>query len=111
QVVDIDLTFHIPVDNFGYISATARAAEGRAAPHASGDELKRARSNLLTRAGNADDDALAPTAMTALQRLAHGCNVTDAFEREIGPSTRQVNDSLHYFVAADSRGVHEVCHA
>ena len=80
QVVDIDLALHVPVDNFRHIGPPARAAEGRAAPDAPGNELKWPRGNLLTRAGNADDDALAPAAMAAFERLTHGCDIADAFE-------------------------------
>jgi hypothetical protein len=47
QVVDVDLAVHVPVDDLRHVGAAARAAEGRALPHAAGDELERARLDLL----------------------------------------------------------------
>ena len=66
--VDLDLTLHVPIDDFRHVGAAARAAEGGAAPDPAGDELKRPRRDLLAGAGDADDDALAPAAMAAFQR-------------------------------------------
>jgi hypothetical protein len=65
-------------------SERPRAAERGAAPHPPGDQLKRSRRDLLPRAGDADDDALPPAAMTAFQRRAHEIDVADAFEGVIG---------------------------
>ena len=61
QLVDVDLAVHVPVDDLRHVGAAARAAEGRALPHAAGDELERARRDLLARAGDADDDATCPS--------------------------------------------------
>src|SRR5262249_22162387 len=38
--VDLDLAFHVPVDNFRYVGAPARAAECRAFPDAASDQLE-----------------------------------------------------------------------
>src|SRR3954447_9600967 len=38
--VDLDLTLHIPVDNFRYVGAPARTAEGRPLPNAAGNQLE-----------------------------------------------------------------------
>src|ERR1700753_2879415 len=75
--VDLDLPVHVPVDDLGHVGAAARAAEGRTAPHAAGDELKRPRRNLLTGTGDADDDAFAPAAMAAFERGAHQVDAAD----------------------------------
>src|ERR1039458_6996146 len=56
--------------------------EGRAAPVAPGDELKRASGNLLPGSGDSDDDRGAPAAMAAFQCLAHDFDIADAFESE-----------------------------
>jgi hypothetical protein len=48
QVIDVDLALHVPVDDFRHVSAAARAAEGGAAPDAAGDQLERARGDLLS---------------------------------------------------------------
>ena len=39
-------------------------------------------------AGDADDDAHAPSAMTALERLPHQLHVADAFEAVVGAAAR-----------------------
>src|SRR3954453_13290523 len=51
EIVDVDLAFHVPVDDPGDIGASARAAERGAFPYPSGDELKRPRLDLLSRPG------------------------------------------------------------
>src|SRR3954468_17047565 len=61
--VDLDLSVHVPVDNLRHVGAAPRAAEGGAAPVSPGDELERARRDLLAGFGNADDDRGAPAAM------------------------------------------------
>src|ERR1700726_1121791 len=82
--IDLDFSLHVPIDDFRYIGAAAGAAEGGAAPHPAGDQLKRTRRDLLAGAGNADDDALAPAAMAAFQGRAHEIGIADAFERVVG---------------------------
>src|SRR5277367_4162538 len=84
QIVDVDLTVHVPIDDARHVGTPARAAKCGAFPDAAGDELDRPRRNLLPRAGDADHDADAPTAMAAFQRLPHRHHVADAFEAVIG---------------------------
>ncbi len=62
-------------------------------------------------AGDADDDALAPAAMAAFQRLAHDVDVADALEREVRAAAGQVDDRLHDLVAADLVRIDEMRHA
>ena len=45
--VDLDLSFHVPVDDPWHVGASARAAEGGAFPDPAGDELERPRARLL----------------------------------------------------------------
>src|SRR5262245_43605665 len=80
QIVDVDLLVHVPVDDLRHVRTTTRAAERGALPHATGDELKRARLDFLTGARDADDDRHAPAAMAALERLTHEVDTADAFE-------------------------------
>src|SRR5262245_7013192 len=82
--VDLDLPVHIPVDDLGHVGAAARAAEGGALPHASGDKLERPRRDLLAGAGNADNHADAPATVAAFQRLAHHRDIAGAVESVIG---------------------------
>ena len=53
----------------------------------------------------------APAAMAAFQRLAHGVDVADALEREVGAAAGEVDDRLHDLVAADLVGIDEMRHA
>src|SRR5258705_1201968 len=45
--VDLNLLFHVPVDDLGDVAAAARAAKGSAFPSPAGDELERPRRDLL----------------------------------------------------------------
>src|SRR5690606_836495 len=65
--IDLDLAVHVPVDDLRRVGAAARAAEGRALPDAARDQLERTGGDLLARLGHADDDALAPAAVTGFQ--------------------------------------------
>ncbi|SAK98781.1 hypothetical protein AWB79_07619 [Caballeronia hypogeia] len=100
QVVDIDLAFHVPVDDLRHIRAPARAAERRAFPLASRDELERTRADLLPRRRHADDERLAPALVRAFERLTHQRRIADAFERivraAIGQLHDMVDDVLHF---------------
>ncbi len=55
-----------------------------ALPHAPGDELERPGRDFLPRAGDADDDRLAPAAVAGFQRLAHDGHVAGAVESVVG---------------------------
>src|SRR5262245_28870632 len=109
QVVDVDLAVHVPVDDLRHIGAALRAAECSPAPDAPSNQLERPRPDLLTRAGDADDDALAPTLVAALERLAHHLHVADAFEREIHPAAGEVDDRFDDI--CDLAWIDEVGHA
>src|SRR5262249_61984654 len=71
QVLDLEAATHVPVDILRQLGATACAAEGRAAPHASRDEEEGPRVDLLPGTRDADDDRLAPALVDAGERLSH----------------------------------------
>src|SRR6266571_6394420 len=114
--VDLDFAVHVPVDDFRHVGATARASEGGALPDAPGDQLERAGCDLRARRGDADDDALAPTAMASLQRLAHDRDTAGAVEGVVGatnlvrPALRHVDEVCNQ-VAAGLFGIDEMRHA
>jgi hypothetical protein len=95
---------------FGTSERPACAAEGGAAPHPAGHELKRPRRNLLAGAGNADNDALTPAAMAAFQRRAHELHVAHAFEGVVGAALGHIHE-MGNEIAADLFRVDEVRHA
>src|SRR5919198_5612178 len=95
QIVDVDFALHIPVDDLRDIGAAPRAAEGGALPDAPGDQLKRPRRNLLPCAGNADDNADTPAAVTAFERLPHDIDIANALEAVIGAALRQIDEIWH----------------
>src|SRR5205814_231034 len=64
----------------------------------------------LPRASDADDDADAPSFVTALERLPHHLHVADALEAVIGAALGEV-DEVRNQVAADVARIHEVRHA
>src|SRR4051794_34491040 len=69
--IDLDLSVHVPVDDFRHIRATARAAERRALPDATGHELERPGGDFLAGLGDPDNDRDAPAAMAGFERLPH----------------------------------------
>src|SRR5438094_1416336 len=91
QVVDVDLPLHVPVDDFRHVAPALGAAERGALPYAAGDQLERARLDLLARARYADDHRHAPALVAAFERLAHHVDVADAFEAVIGTALGQVH--------------------
>src|SRR5262245_31133050 len=66
--IELDLAAHRLLHHARQLRATFDATECGAAPHATGDELERTRADLLPRARDADDDALAPPLVAALER-------------------------------------------
>src|SRR6516164_7335259 len=108
--VDLDLSIHVPVDDFRHVGAAARAAEGCALPHATGDELERTGGDFLSGLRDADDHGDAPAAMAALERLAHHGGITGAVEGEIGAAVGERHQMLDE-VAADLLWIDEMGHA
>src|SRR5690606_14805106 len=76
------------------LAAALHPAEGGAHPLAAGDQLERARADLLAGAGHADDHALAPAAVRALQRRAHHLDVADALEAVVHAPASHPDDHL-----------------
>ena len=74
------LTGQAPLHQHGDGGATLPAAKRGALPHATRDELERPRGEHLPRGGDADDTALAPSAVRALERRSHHLHVTGAVE-------------------------------
>src|SRR5690606_11841261 len=105
-----DPALHVPIDDLRHVATAPGAAEGGAAPDPAGDELERPGVDLLPGAGDADDDALAPAAVAALQRLTHDLDIADALEGVVGAAVRQV-DQIGNQVALDLLRVDEVGHA
>src|SRR5690606_27608294 len=109
QVVDVDLAFHVPVDNLGHVGAAPGATEGRALPFTARDQLEGARADFGAGLGHADDHGLAPPFVTAFQGLAHDFGIADALERVIGAAVGQLDDVVDDVL--DFLGVDEVRHA
>src|SRR5271168_418977 len=113
QIVYIDLALHVPIDNFWYISPSLGAAEGGSLPHPASDQLEGSGGNLLTGAGDADDDADAPATVGAFESLPHGLDAADAFEAEIGPAlgqVHQIGDEVAFdLLRIDEMGHPEFC--
>ena len=89
QIVDVDLSLHVPIDDFRHVGAASGAAERGAFPRAARDKLERPGGNFLARAGNADDDRHAPALVATFQRLPHDLHIADAFEGVIGAAIGQ----------------------
>src|ERR1700722_12199384 len=92
--VDLDLAVEVPIDVARQLRTAFDAAECRAAPDATGDQLEWAGRDFLTRAGDADDNRFAPSLVATLQRRTHHMNVADAFERVVDAAVGQIDDDL-----------------
>src|SRR5471030_1056868 len=111
QRVDVDLLVHVPVDDLRHVAPAFGATEGRTHPRAAGDELERARGDLLARARDADDHRLAPAAVAAFQRLPHQLGVADALEGIVRATVCQLDEVRDEILVAESLRVDEVRHA
>src|SRR5262249_29656998 len=114
--VDLDFSFHVPVDDLGNVGAPARATERGAAPDPAGDELERACCDLLAGARDPNDDALAPPAMTGFERLAHDRDIAGAIEGVVRAADLVVAafghvDKVRHEIACEVFRVDEVRHA
>src|SRR3989441_654797 len=110
QVVDVDLALHVPVYDFRHVAPALGAAERGALPYAPGDQLERARLDLLAGARDADDHRHPPALVAALERLAHHVDVADAFEAVVGAALGQVHQVRDQVLAGFFR-VDEMGHA
>src|SRR5215472_15067260 len=110
QVVDIDLSVHVPIDDPGHVGPALGAAERGALPDAAGDQLEGTGRDLLPGPGDADDDADPPPAVATFERLAHGRDIADALEAVVGSPLRQADEMRHQ-IAADLGRIDEVRHA
>src|SRR3954463_1408258 len=99
EVVDVDLAFHVPVDDARHVGTAARPAERRAFPGAPGDELEGARLYFLSRARHPDDHRDAPAAMAALECLAHHVDAADALEAVVGAAAGELHQVRHEVAA------------
>src|SRR5690606_18177786 len=85
---------HRVLDHARQLAAALHPAEGGAHPLAAGDQLERTGADLLARAGHADDHALAPAAVRALERGAHHFDVADALEAVVHAPAGHLDDDL-----------------
>src|SRR5439155_15219673 len=94
-------------DNLWHIGTTFGTAEGGSLPDPAGDQLERTGGDLLTRPGNADDDADTPPPVATFERLPHRPDIADALEAVIGAALGQV-DQIRDEIALDFGRVDEM---
>ena len=110
EVIDIDLPVHVPVDNLGNISAPLCPAKSRPFPNTSSYQLKRARRNLFTGTGNANDNTLPPAFVAALERLAHYLYLTDALKTVVRTAPGKIHE-IWYKISFYLPRIHKVRHS
>src|SRR5690606_13512379 len=108
--IDLDLSLHVPVDDFWHIRSTSCSPKRRSAPNASGHQLEGARADFLPGAGHADDDAFAPSLVAALEGLTHDLDTADAFKGVVRSSAGEIDD-VGDQVAFDFSRIDKVSHA
>src|SRR5690625_4002150 len=109
EIVDVDLAFHVPIDNFGYVGTPTRTTKGAAFPDPAGNQLEGTGGNFCPGFGHTDDDRLPPTPMAAFQRLAHDIGIADTFKGIINAPIGHLDDVINHIV--DLVGVNKVGHA
>src|SRR5690625_239797 len=92
EFVDFELSVEVIRDVIGKLGASANAAEGRAFPDASGDELEGARGDFLSCTCDADDDGFSPSAVRAFEGGAHDVDISDALKAVIHAAVGQFHD-------------------
>src|SRR5690606_13203725 len=90
----LDVAAHRVLDHARQLAAALDPAEGGAQPLAAGDQLERPGADLLARASHADDHALSPAAVRALERRAHHLDVADALEAVVHAPAGHLHDHL-----------------
>src|SRR5438309_9672991 len=86
--IDLDLSVHVPVDDFRHVGAAARAAERRALPDAAGHQLERPGGDFLASLRNPDHDRDTPAAMARLECLPHHGGTAGAAAGDTGTAVR-----------------------
>src|SRR5882672_7963948 len=76
-IVDLDLAVEVAVHVAGQLRAAFHAAECRAAPDATGNQLERTGRYFLTGTRDTDDNRFAPTLVTTLQCRPHHVHIAD----------------------------------
>ena len=91
EIINIDLSIHVPVDDFWNVGATAGAAECSASPVAPCHELEWTGRDFLARTSYTDNYGSAPAAMTALQSFSHDIDIADTLKGIISSTIGEIN--------------------
>ena len=110
QVVYIDFPIHVPVHDLGYIGSTFGTTERGTAPDSSCNKLERSCTNFLASSGHSDNDALAPTLVTAFECRSHKIHISNTFKTEVGSSASQRNQ-VGYQITFNLVWIDKMCHA
>ena len=89
EVVDLELSAHVTVDQLGNVRPALPAAERRALPHPSRDKLEGPSADLVPRRGDADDAASSPAPVSDLEGGSHDAHDAGAVERVVDAPLRQ----------------------
>jgi hypothetical protein len=108
EFIDLQVAVHIIVHQPRQLRAALDTAKRAALPHTSGNELERARSNLLPSGRNTDDDALAPALVARLERRAHHVDVAGTVERVVAAAVGHLDELLLNALVAELRWVDKV---
>mmetsp|Transcript_47024 Transcript_47024/g.80923 ORF Transcript_47024/g.80923 Transcript_47024/m.80923 type:complete len:303 (+) Transcript_47024:123-1031(+) len=109
ELVHLQLARQVLVHVHRQHRAPLGAPEGGAGPAAAGDELERARGDLHAAGRHADDAALAPALVAALEAGAHGLLQADALEGVVHAAGALFHRHVHDHLldgAVVVRGVH-----
>lgn len=82
-LVKPELALQVFLDEFGHLSASLDASEGRSGPHATSHQLEGCSLDKRSCGSHTDDDGLAPSLVANLNGNAHQIGVSNALESTI----------------------------
>lgn len=94
ELVDLDLSLHVVVNDSRKLGAALDTAKGAALPDTASDKLERTGGDLLASGSNTDDDRLTPTLVAGLEGRAHDMDVSSGIEGEVKTTVSELNKFL-----------------
>ena len=90
--IKVDSARHSILNHARKLCTPTYATEGTSTPHATRYQLEWTRRDFLPCTSHADNNALAPSFVTAFKSRAHHVDITNTFKTEINPTISHLNN-------------------
>jgi len=94
QLIELDFTIDVLVDHAREFGTSTHTTKSGSALDTSGHQLEGPGADFLTGTGHPDDNAFAPTLVTAFQRCPHQFDITDTLKRIVDTTIGKIDDHL-----------------